>query len=319
MFTAAIDEWTDTVPWQPSPPHPTPLSYEEEARGWLLRDDRSGVAHCPPMPWFPHYGYQLDCPLSPGLLPSGLRVLQLNNRPLQPGCLPPSLTSLHLSTRFDQPVAPDVLPASLLYLCVQGNMRQHHALLQESLPTSLLRLRLQDWPHPLQAGLWPPRLQALDLSGLQQPLQPRVLPSSLLFVSFGAHSHPLFPNALPPSLVELLLCISYPWPFAPGVLPSSLRRLQLSFHLTAQLQVGALPEGLLLIGFLAYGHAFAIPPLYPGTLPSTLLGVDLSERYAHPLPAGVIPPSVRWIRLSSRYRDQHIEAVLPPEAVVWWH
>ena len=66
---------------------------------------------------------ELDCPLPPGLLPPGLRVLLLNNgynQPLQPGSLPSTLTFLQLGWRFNQPIAPGVLPASLLHLSLRS-------------------------------------------------------------------------------------------------------------------------------------------------------------------------------------------------------
>ena len=83
--------------------------------------------------------------------------------------------------------------------------------------------------------------------------------------------------------------------------------------------MGSLPEGLIFLWFEPQVHAaLRLRPLVPGVLPSTLLGVDFTTRYDHPLPAGVIPSSVRWIRLPNRYRDENIEAVLPAHAEVSW-
>ena len=89
----------------------------------------------------------LDCPLSPSLLPTDLRVLPLNdayNRLLQSDSLPATLTFLQLGCHFDQPLAVGVLPASLVCLTVLGCMEDHHQLLLGALPAPLKRLRLHD-------------------------------------------------------------------------------------------------------------------------------------------------------------------------------
>ena len=127
----------------------------------------------------------------------------------------------------------------------------------------------------------------------------------------------LLPDVLPSSLIELHLGQNYTHPLPPGVLPSSLRRLTLGAAFCQVLQVGSLPEGLLFLSF-SPGPSI-LPALQPGALPSTLLGIDLTNRCKHPLPAGVIPSSVRWVRLPSRYRCEHIEAVLPAHAEVRWY
>ena len=106
------------------------------------------------------------------------------------------------------------------------------------------------------------------------------------------------------------------------MLPSSLRSLVVGGNFWCPLQARSLPEVLLFLCFrssqLKYPECL-LPPLLPGVLRSTLLGVDFSDRYRQPLPAGIIPPSVRWVRLSSRYRDVPIEVVLPAHAEVRWY
>ena len=44
-----------------------------------------------------------------------------------------------------------MLPASLLYLSVEGSMERHYQLLLPLLSASLERLRLSDCPRPLHA------------------------------------------------------------------------------------------------------------------------------------------------------------------------
>ena len=272
------------------------------------------------LPNFPDNNGRLKCRLPPGLLPSGLRMLLMSreqNPPLQLHCLPSTLTFLHLGPRFDQPIAPGVLRASLRYMSVAGPLQHHHQLLQGSLPASLERLKLTHWPHPLEAGVWPAGLKALHVGGFSHSLQPHVLPSSLLYLCFTSFHQPLLPDVLPSALVELHLGDRYDYPLLPGALPRSVRRFTLGSGFSQQLQARSLPEELLFLRFIPGPNN--LPPLQPGVLPSTLLGVDLTDRHTHPLPAGVIPSSVRWVRLYSRYRHEHVEAVLPAQAECVWY
>ena len=88
------------------------------------------------------------------------------------------------------------------------------------------------------------------------------------------------------------------------------------------LQVGSLPEGLLFLCFDTQRDREVsdyLPALEPGVLLSTLLGIDFGRYVQFSLPAGVVPSGVHWLRLSSRYRDRHIEAVLPESAEVRWY
>ena len=56
-------------------------------------------------------------------------------------------------------------------------------------------------------------------------------------------------------------------------------------------------------------------------LPSTLLGVDFTNRFQQPESLGVIPLSVRWVRLPDRYSDEPISMMLllPAHAKVEWY
>ena len=332
-FSAAAGDWQDRPPWRLPQADPLPQSCEEEGRSWQwARHDSSwGQLLCSSLPQFPGPFSTLDCPLPPGLLPTGLRVLLLSDKysqQLQPGSLPSTLTFLQLGGLFNQPLEPGVLPASLLQLSVTSSMHYHHPLLHELLPASLERLRLWNWPLPLEVGMWPSGLRALELGECDHPLQPHVLPPTLLYLSFHFFNQNLRPHAFPSSLVELHLGHTYTLPLLPDVLPSSLRRLSVGGAFVGPLRMRSLPEGLLFLSFHPLMHpesrSLWNPPsklsrLRPGVLPSTLLGIDFTDRYEHPIPAGVIPSSARWVRLWSGYRDEHIEAVLPARAEVsWW-
>ena len=114
--------------------------------------------------------------------------------------------------------------------------------------------------------------------------------------------HPLFADLLPPSLVELRLRCNQP--LTSRVLPSSSRRLSAEGGFSQPVQVGSLPEGLLFLGFHLDGWDDPpLPPLQPGVLPSTLLGIDF-DNYRQPLPAGVVPSSVRCVEQVPGRADQ---------------
>ena len=184
-----------------------------------------------------------------------------------------------------------------------------------SLPPSLERQRLSCRLQPLEVGLLPSQLKLLHL-GVCPPLQPRILPSSLLFLSLDGNNNPLLPDALPSSRVELRLCGDYCRPLLPGVLPSSLRRRTLGSKFRENLQAGSLPERLLFIRYLprpSFVQSQNLPGLQPGVLPSTLLGINFTDRYKADIPAGIIPPSVRWLRLPSRRFEAQVRIRSSPK------
>ena len=306
-LSAAACHWQHTEPWLLPHSHPEAQVHGTNGQRWQR----------PTEGWA--FG-SLRCRLPPGLLPCGLRVLQLNgdfNQPLEPGSLPSSLTYLVFGDRFNQPLPPGVLPASLLHLTLGSRYR--HPLGPGSLPESLERLLLLS-SLPLRAVVLPPSLRALYLSDLNEPLRPHALPSSLLYLAFYNYTHPLVANALPSSLIDLSLGgLAYQHPLPPGVLPSSLRDLSVKAF-AKPLQPGALPEGLQFLRLRFQSLNF--PALTPGALPSTLLGLDLGflYPYRHPLTAGVVPQSVQWIQLVRLlYLDDSIENVLPAHTERRWY
>ena len=262
-LSAAACHWQDTEPWQLPHSHPQVQSHGREGRQWQ-QSPGNRLLGC------------LQCRLPPGLLPCGLRVLQLScsfNRPLEPGSLPSSLTYLEFDDDFDQPLPAGVLPASLLHLTLARHYR--HPLGQGSLPSLLERLILHSW-LPLSAVVLPPSLRALHLWNSYEALRPDALPSTLLFLSLYHCSHPIAAEALPSSLVHLHLGVgAYQQQLPPGMLPSSLQDLSVGAF-GQPLQPPSLPEGLLFLRLRS--HMSDIPPLPSGALPSTLLGLDLGDR-----------------------------------------
>ena len=226
----------------------------------------------------------LDCPLPPGLLPSGLRVLQLghayNNTPFLPGSLPSTLTFLQTGRKFKAPIAVGTLPASLLHLSLDFGWDQ--PLEVGVLPPALLMLTMSsNWKQPLLPGVLPASLLALTLSTeWNWPLLPHVLPPSLLrFRLSGRYSHPLVPGVLPASLTSLDLNNSFDHPLHVGVLPASLRELTLSTEFSQRIEKGQLNEGLRYLRFATAGSGQYRRRLEPGVLPSSLVALDLTDRY----------------------------------------
>ena len=320
-FSAVATDWYNREPWRLLDLHPSPQWLGEEGTGWQLteapRYPRSFDESKTPTPCFTDPSGDLNCPLPPGLLPSGLRVLRINraySQPLQPGSLPSTLTFLQLASVLDLPTAAGALPASLVHLSLGPLYSQ--PLRPGSLPASLERLNLWSYSLPLQVGTLPSQLKALHLGEFNRRLRPHVLPPSLLYLTFSTFNQPLLPDVLPPRLIDLHLGDIYDQFLSPGALPSSLRRLTLGREFKQPLEVGSLPEGLL---FLRFVSGWDLPQFEPGVLPSTLLGVDFTDRYVEPLTEGLIPSAVQWIRLSSAYRDEPLEAALPPHARVRWY
>ena len=274
--------------------------------------------------WYPlTFGDNLgefDCTLPPGLLPHGLRVLQLNhayNTAFLPGSLPDTLTYLQTGRSFSVPIAPGTLPSSLLYLSLDSSWNQ--PLEPGVLPDTLQYLYISACQtHPLQAGVLPASLLSLTLStDCDQPLLPGVLPQSLLHLSIETRlDQTLEPGVLPSSLTSLRFGNQFDNPLLEGMLPASLRRLWLSPDFNQRLLPGQLNDGLLYLFFVP-GSGTYEQQLEPGVLPSSLVALDLSDRYRRELREGVVPASVRWIGLHRCYETK-VKAVLPAGVERFW-
>ena len=169
VFCTRAEDWQDKQDWHLPNSHPSsqldgqgrerPLSWCFDGDDFRVMGNGPPVDLQPsykaavndlinPIPWFAPPVRQLICPLPPGLLPDGLRLLQLPagfNQPLQLGSLSSTLTYLQLIFGFDQQLPAGVLLASLLYLSLPALYDQ-----PMTLPASLERLRMNYWPHPLE-------------------------------------------------------------------------------------------------------------------------------------------------------------------------
>ena len=154
---------------------------------------------------------KFDQPLRYGCLPHTLRRLYFDGSnfqlPLERGALPDGLLLLHVSEhgKYNQPIEPGVLPASLLKLVLRGAFAR--PLARGTLPDSLKSLTLgHSFRYAIAAGVLPPSLQRLCLEGdFQRPA--------------------IADGSLPVRLRELLMSHRYRFPL-PNTLPASLVRFE---------------------------------------------------------------------------------------------
>ena len=262
-----------------------------------------------------------DQPIPLGVLPHGLRVLQVSsnfNQRLQVGSIPDTVEVIQFGRAFNQRLAEGHLPASLTHLVFGFNYDQ--PLLPGVLPAGLQRLHLgSSFDQPLQLGTLPSQLRQLFLGwGHRQPIHPGHIPPSVTHLRFSHHfNQPLEAGCVPHGVVHLHLGDRFDQPLDLGVLPSSLRELFIGRRFTRGLQVGSLPGGLQVLAF----HPLAVfqQVLIPGIIPTSVVAVSLSREYKAQLQPGGIPATVRWLRLPSRYASEALSAVLSPSTRVVWY
>ena len=190
-------------------------------------------------------------PLPPGLLPHGLRRLQLPDAwdlALEPGSIPSTVVTLQLGI-FNQPLLGGMFPLCPL------------------LPSSLLQLHTFGFTLPLLPGVLPPTLQRLCMTRWNQPLQLGVLPASLRALQVDAFNHPLLPGALPAGLTHLAL-LQFSHPLNVGILPSSLINLDLGWRFDHPL----LPGQQLLTWPPSHAVDASYSPWFPSSSPMALHG-----------------------------------------------
>ena len=234
-------------------------------------------------------------PIPPGLLPHGLRVLQVGDQfrsPLQPGSIPLTVEVLDLGRRYNHPLS-GVLPPSLVHLKL--GRRYNQPMAPGTLPPSLECLELSgDFDQPLGVGCLPSSLRLLRLSDSFEQLSPAglVLPHSLTHLSVWSLSAEV---VLPPHLISLSLCdFTSPNDLVPLYwLPSSLRELVVENDFAPfSLQPGLLPEGLQLLRMSYHSRS----PPQPFVLPHSLLALDLCEVWDAMLEDLVQPPGLESLR-----------------------
>ena len=217
------------------------------------------------------------------------------NQPILPDVMPHSLMYLQLNSDFNQPLVDGCLPPHLIFLQLGRTFNQ--PLMPAVLPESLLHLDLHSYTQEFLKGSLPASLRTLRMDGYSnQPLPPGILPSSLLHLSLGqCFDREIVAESLPSSLRSLELGHLFTRPLRPGVLPSSLQYLSLgdSFHHT--LEHGVLPRSLRV---LLFGVTYR-QPLHVGVIPEGVEALRLPVNSGRLLSAGVIPSTTRWLDLGS--------------------
>ena len=122
----------------------------------------------------------INCPLTPSLLPRGLRRLQLSHTPfpLQVGSIPSTVEVLQIPQGYPHSLAVNVLPSSLIHLVLDCTIQ--HPLSAHALPLSLQRLYIWRYDHPLTVDVLPSSLRALVLGRLDHPLERGFFPQASL-------------------------------------------------------------------------------------------------------------------------------------------
>eukprot|EP01113_Clastostelium_recurvatum_P044587 TRINITY_DN7547_c0_g1_i2.p1 TRINITY_DN7547_c0_g1~~TRINITY_DN7547_c0_g1_i2.p1 ORF type:complete len:355 (-),score=38.82 TRINITY_DN7547_c0_g1_i2:32-1096(-) len=185
--------------------------------------------------------------------------------------LPPSLLSLELRHKYNRP-----LPM---------------------LPTSLERLKMESYNHPLILPM-KSRLKYLFCgSKYNHPLP--LLPHSLCVLHLGKYSHPLLPSHLPPNLKKLHLGLKYNHPLPP-VLPSSLIYLHLGFKYNHPLP-SSMPPSLICLCLGNFNHPLP-------SLPTTLVHLYAGFPFSHPLPSP-LPLDLKYLILSFKFKHPIPEPV----------
>ena len=264
-------------------------------------------------------------PIPPGALPHGLRWLQLGdsfNQPLQVGSIPETVETLQFGMHFDQLLHVGQLPASLTHLVFGRDYDQPLQL--DVLPAGLKRLHLgASYRAPLQPGTLPPQLQQLSCGyRYTRRRTPRLVPGDIppsvthlrLSDDFG---QPLQEGIIPHGVAHLNLGYGFNQPLPPGMLPTSLRELVLSPQFDQALHPGSLPDGLEVLAFRKRGKFQQT--LQPDVIPASVVAISMSKDYNAEVVTGGIPATVQWLRLSNRYDEKSLRAMLSPAThVVWW-
>ncbi|GAM21470.1 hypothetical protein SAMD00019534_046450 [Acytostelium subglobosum LB1] len=193
---------------------------------------------------------------------------------------------------FNQPLAPGVLPISLLYL----HFGRGHIVSCK-------------FDQPFQVGSLPDHLIELHLSYIyDQPFAHGVLPQSLRTLYFGDYYRKtLSPGLLPGSLTSLTLGSYLRSDVAPGTLPQSLRTLEICLKPDILIS-GILPSSITEL----YLESNNIDAIKPGQLPLSITKLSLGHQYNHPLSAGVLGPSLTWLSIGKEFNQtKRINKVIP--------
>ncbi|GAM27832.1 hypothetical protein SAMD00019534_110080 [Acytostelium subglobosum LB1] len=234
---------------------------------------------------------EFNQPIIPGMLSLGITTLKFVplskfDKPLQPHCLPASITYLAFGASFKQPLQSDDLPSSLTTLEFAGNRPVKPNTIYAVMPTC--------YPDGLRTMIFGEYFTLI--------INPGDLPSSLTTLSFETYIWQ-YDGFIPSGVTSLK--IGSPFSGSLNTLPSGLTSLTLGGMSDHQLE--HLPAG---IKYLDLGGSFH-GPISPGTLPTGLTTLILGDRFSDPLVIGTIPSSVTSLEFGLPFRSPIPHGALP--------
>eukprot|EP01133_Synstelium_polycarpum_P012501 gene12501-14674_t len=208
------------------------------------------------------------------------------NQPIAPGVLPEGLTSLTFGHDFNQAIAPGVLPAALTSLTFGDDFDQ--AIAPGVLPSGLTSLIFGFlFNKQIKSGVLPDGLTSLTFGYLfNKPIAPGILPHGLTSLTFGeCFDRPIKSGVLPNGLTSLSFGHHFVQPIAPGVLPHGLTSLIFGERFNQPIKSGVLPDGLI---NLTFGDGFN-QAIAHGVLPHGLTSLTFGDKFNRPIKSGVLP------------------------------
>lgn len=225
--------------------------------------------------------------------------------------LPNSLRYLKLGN-YNKPLC--VLPEGLETLIIGG--WDCNTVITGILPSTLEKLILNGFNHPIIKGDLPKSLKYLKLRMFNKEIKPNVLPPNLHTLIFGNFDFPILPKVLPKNLNTFEVGWKFNHPIKENILPIYLKSLIFSDTscFNQQFVIGSLPENLERLIFIdgPNGGCVYNQKFNKNVLPDKLVELTLCCEYNQPFELGVLPKSLEKIKLSSGDYNQPIEeGVLP--------
>ena len=214
---------------------------------------------------------------------SALQLAHSLELTLAPCLIPPGLRSLRLPEQYNQPLPPNVLPATLRHL-VMGGLNQQ-----------------------LEPGCLPSQLTHLSLDAYNQPLSEGVLPASLCYLCLGyAFNQPISPGVLPAELSCLILGVD--WAVNSGLWDDTRDRFLSAYSdgsLMFEREFRGQPSHL--VGMIGWHVQSRFDqPLPVGALPAALRHLTLPASFGYPLDAGALPSSLESLLFESEVYEHDL-------------
>ncbi len=241
---------------------------------------------------------------------------------------PTNLTSLSFcNDRFDEPLAEDSLPSSLIKLRFYSCSMFNQSLEKNTLPLSLTYLDFGCWfNQPLEIGVLPMHLKELIFGNyFNQPLKKGVLPQSLTNIVFGYDFEQPIKDILPNNLRFIEFKNYRALELEPGYLPESLESIKLQKVFSSTLKTCVFPSNLSRLSLRSYSNIdrFSLPkkirvlklgifqPLKPGMLPDSLTELAISSYVNAIVNVGALPRGLLSLDLGFTFNQLLVLGMLP--------